>query len=92
LYIASRNGHADCLKLLLAAGGDVNKCMNDGASPIFIAAQSGHADCLNLLLGAGADPRSRFNGTSALDIARRKGHTACVRALESTTVCLCHLT
>ena len=83
IFIAAREGHADCLKLLLAAGGDVNKCINDGTSPIFIAAQNGHADCLKLLLGAGADPRSRFNGTSALDKAREKGHTECVRALEA---------
>jgi hypothetical protein len=29
------NGGTECLKLLLAAGGDVNKCDKDGVSPIY---------------------------------------------------------
>ena len=74
---------ADCLKLLLAAGGDVNKCNNNGVSPIYTAAEKGHADCLKLLLAAGADPRSNFKGTFALDIARQKQHAECTRLLEA---------
>ena len=73
--------------LLLAAGGDVNKCGNDGLgspiSPIWFAATNGHAECLKLLLGAGADPRSSWKGTSALDIARHKQHAECTRLLEA---------
>ena len=53
--MAAQNGHADCLELLLGAGGDVNKCSDDGSSPIFTAACYGHADCLEVLLGAGGD-------------------------------------
>ncbi len=47
-----------------------------------------YADCLKLLLGASADPRSSWKGTSALEIARQKGHTECVRALEAALRCL----
>jgi ankyrin repeat protein len=83
IYIAAQKGHADCLNILLAAGGDVNKCMNDGCSPIFIAAFKGHADCLIILLAAGADARSSWKGTSALDKARQKNHSECVRVLEA---------
>ena len=66
-----------------SSGGDVNKCSNDGRSPIYFAASNGHAECLKLLLGAGADPRSNFKGTFALDIARQKQHAECARLLEA---------
>ncbi len=64
-----------------------NKCNNSGVSPIYIAADALNIarqkqQCLKLLLGAGADPRSIFKGASALDIARQKSHTECVRVLE----------
>jgi hypothetical protein len=36
-------------------GDDVNKCDNDGYSPICAAAFNGHAACLKLLLAAGGD-------------------------------------
>jgi ankyrin repeat protein len=81
--MAAQKGHAECLKLLLAAGGDVNKCNKNGASPIIIAAKNGDAECLKLLIGASADPRSSWKGTSALDIARRKQHSECTRLLEA---------
>jgi ankyrin repeat protein len=65
------------------AGGDVNKCKNDGTSPIYVAAEKGHAKYLKLLIGAGADPRNNFKGTFALDIARQKQHAECTRLLEA---------
>jgi ankyrin repeat protein len=83
IYIAAEKGHAECLKLLLAAGGDVNKCDKDGRSPIYIAASSGHSACISQLLASRADARSIFNGTSALDIARRNNHTDSLRVLEA---------
>jgi hypothetical protein len=38
IFLAAYDGHTECLKLLLAAGGDVNKCDNNGCSPIYVAA------------------------------------------------------
>ena len=73
--------------LLLArqifSGGDVNKCDNDGRSPIYIAASSGHSACISQLLASRADARSTYNGTSALDIARQNNHNDSVRVLEA---------
>ena len=83
IYIAAEKGHAACLTQLLSNGGDVNKCDDDGTSPIWIAAQVGHAACLTQLLSRGGDPRSSWKETSALDIARCKGHAECVRVLEA---------
>ena len=67
-------------------GGDVNKCDNDGTSPIWNADQNGHAECLQLLLASRADPRSSWKGTSALDTARKRNHAECVRLLEAALV------
>jgi ankyrin repeat protein len=83
IYIAACNGHAACVKLLLDAGGDVNKCRNNGISPIYKATENGHAACVELLLASGADPRSSWNGSSALDVARREQHAECARLLEA---------
>ena len=48
IFFTTSNGRAECLKLLLDAGSDGNKCNNDGASLIYFAASNGHADCLKL--------------------------------------------
>ena len=68
---------------LISAGGDANKCDKEGRSPIYIAASCGHSACSSQLLAADADARSSWKGTSALDIARRKNHSECVRVLEA---------
>ena len=70
----------------MVGGGDVNKCDNNGFSPIYVAAQNGHAECLQLLLASRADPRSSWKGTSALDTARKRNHAECVRLLEAALV------
>jgi ankyrin repeat protein len=61
----------------------VNKCDDEGVSPIFIAAKEGHASCIKVLLSCLADPGIICNGSSALDHARQKGHAECVALLES---------
>jgi hypothetical protein len=83
IFSASIKGHTECLSLLLSRGGDVNMCSDSGMSPICTAARNGHADYLKLLLAARADPRSSYNGTSALDMAREKNHTDCAAVLEA---------
>jgi hypothetical protein len=50
---AADKGRVECLKLLLDAGGDANKCNNNGRSPISIASQFGQSAALSAWLLAG---------------------------------------
>ena len=50
---AARNGHTECVKLLIDAGADVNKASNEGRTPLSIAEKNGHTECAELLRAAG---------------------------------------
>ena len=56
LYIASFNGHTECVEMLLGAGADVNKARTDtGETPLYTASQESYTKVVEILLGAGAD-------------------------------------
>jgi ankyrin repeat protein len=82
IYVAATFDFPKCIELLAAANGDVNKCQDDTRSPIFAAASYGKTSSVAQLLSARADPRSSFGGVSAVDEARARGHSECVRLLE----------
>jgi ankyrin repeat protein len=52
LYIACQKRHLDIVLQLLdkKVNTDVNKCTDDGTSPLFIACQNGHLDIVLQLL------------------------------------------
>ena len=60
LYIASENGHCRVVTLLLAAGCDANKAVNDGAT-LYIASENGHCQVVTLLLGGNCDVDKAVN-------------------------------
>lgn len=49
LYIAARNGYADIVRCLCAAGADAKRPTDASVTPLQIAAQSGHATVVNVL-------------------------------------------
>jgi hypothetical protein len=62
---------------------DLVKADDKGDTPLHSAAFRGNRECLLLLLQYGAAPDAvNAKGLSPLDLARKKGHTACVRTLQ----------
>ncbi len=52
LHAVARYGYAECIRILIAAGADVNAINNEGHSPFYNA--SGHTEALAVLRAAGA--------------------------------------
>src|SRR6185437_4887340 len=54
---------ADCVKILLAAGAEVNAQNEAGSTPLMGAVHNDLLDCARILIGAGANPNLRdLNG------------------------------
>ncbi|VDI52696.1 Hypothetical predicted protein [Mytilus galloprovincialis] len=66
---ASQNGHVNVVKELLPHSVGINKCDNNGVSPLYKASQNGHVDVVKELLQHSADVHKCTNdGTSPLQI------------------------
>ena len=82
LLEAARDGHAEVVRLLLAAGADVNAQNQFGYTALMGAAFHGHFEVVRLLLAAGADVNTQDQGGStALILAAINGHAEVVRLL-----------
>jgi uncharacterized protein len=72
----------DAVRILIAAGADVDLMMEDGSTCLMLTAWNGHTDILLLLIGAGADiNRVSESGQTALMYAATFGHDECLEAL-----------
>jgi ankyrin repeat protein len=57
LLMAAREGHAEAVDVLLAAGADIDQPnVGDGTTPLLIATINGHFDLASSLLARGANP------------------------------------
>jgi ankyrin repeat protein len=81
LLFAARSGDAESVRLLIAAGADVNDALPDGASALIVAAHSGHRQAAMALLDNGANPNADLVGYTALHAAILKSDVELVKAL-----------
>ena len=71
LQIASLEGHADVVRILLNAGCDIYCKNSDLDTPLIDAVENGHLDVVKLLLEAGSDPRqTNATGEEPLDLLK----------------------
>lgn len=59
LILAAREGHADVIAVLLAAGADPNAATTSGTTPLMLAASSGNARAVTMLIENGADVNAK---------------------------------
>ena len=87
LLWAAGNGHEAVVKVLIAAGADVNKVGNQCGTPLHCAAAYGHEAVVKVLIAAGADVNKahKYGGTplshTPLWHALVNGHEAVVKML-----------
>ena len=84
LAIASKN--KDAVELIIARGADINKMVNgsEGVTAIHMAAESGDKEILKTLLinGANVEQQTSRKKLTALEIAKRCGHSEATQMLE----------
>ena len=82
LHYAARNGHAECVTLLLQAGAEVDASTAGGATSLHRAAFAGHERIVALLLRASASAAVQdSDGDTPLLKATARGHAAAARLL-----------
>lgn len=82
--IASSAGHLEIVKVLLAAGADVNMTNDNGQSPLHYAASRNREDIAKCLLEAGAHVNAADKlGNTSLHRAASRGHLSMVQSLLS---------
>ncbi|XP_058510924.1 cortactin-binding protein 2 isoform X2 [Ochotona princeps] len=82
LYSAAKNGHADCVRLLLNAKAQVNAADRNGFTPLCVAAAQGHFKCLRLLIANDANiNHAADGGQTPLHLACKNGNRECIKQL-----------
>ncbi|XP_016052408.1 PREDICTED: cortactin-binding protein 2 [Miniopterus natalensis] len=87
LYSAAKNGHTDCVRLLLNAEAQVNAADKNGFTPLCAAAAQGHFKCVELLIAYDANiNHAADGGQTPLYLACKNGNKECIKLLlESGT-------
>ncbi|XP_050001848.1 cortactin-binding protein 2 isoform X2 [Alexandromys fortis] len=82
LYSAAKNGHTDCVRLLLNAEARVNAADKNGFTPLCAAAAQGHFECIELLTAYDANiNHAAAGGQTPLYLACKNGNKECIKLL-----------
>uniref|UniRef100_A0A8C8ZP66 Cortactin-binding protein 2 n=1 Tax=Prolemur simus TaxID=1328070 RepID=A0A8C8ZP66_PROSS len=82
LYSAAKNGHTDCVRLLLNAEAQVNAADKNGFTPLCAAAAQGHFECVELLIAYDAHiNHAADGGQTPLYLACKNGNKECIKLL-----------
>uniref|UniRef100_H0WJA1 Cortactin-binding protein 2 n=2 Tax=Otolemur garnettii TaxID=30611 RepID=H0WJA1_OTOGA len=82
LYSAAKNGHTDCVRLLLNAEAQVNAADKNGFTPLCAAAAQGHFECVELLIAYDAHiNHAADEGQTPLYLACKNGNKECIKLL-----------
>ncbi len=83
-HLAARNGHSECLQLLLEADGSLSEMRDKrGASPLHVCSYHGHLECIKCLFSEGLErtPVRDMDGATPVHFAASSGHTDCLKVL-----------
>ena len=82
LYDACKSGDMIAVTQLLDRGADMDRALDNGATPLHLACQKGHVEIVQCLLERGADKdKATIQGAAPLHIACQSGHVTLVRLL-----------
>ncbi len=81
LLFAARSGDAESVRLLVAAGADVEEALPNGTTALTLAAHSGHREAAIALLDKGADANAAAVGYTALHAAVLRSDLGLIKAL-----------
>uniref|UniRef100_A0A182JJD1 ANK_REP_REGION domain-containing protein n=1 Tax=Anopheles atroparvus TaxID=41427 RepID=A0A182JJD1_ANOAO len=86
IHAAAITADSRCLPMLIHAGANINATCGprcDNKTALHLSAEHGHVSNIKVLLDAGASFIAKdSNGLTALDLAERSGHEACVELLK----------
>jgi uncharacterized protein len=84
LHSAAAGRSAECVRVLLDAGADVDARQHGGYTALMEAALQGNEEMVRALIDAGADPTlTDDGGRNSIEFARAEGHTGVAELLDA---------